>query len=276
MRRPTQSCGDFGRGPTGRAPTSTATSWPSGRLHELEDRVRADASTETNAPDTNGPETNAPEMNAPQSNAPQSNAPRGNPVVQSSPPEPAAPRTPAASPDDRPAPTVVGPKKKWWRHLGPKRVAILWISSLVAVALIVGAVTALTAPRTSTAGGVRHVGTVHPDPAFVWPEALGEQVGDAQGFTDFFGLTAVAGNGFFGTEAAETCILLLETAQIEGDENFALSPSRFGCGAGPFRATAEFVVQGELPPEMLERFPEGSALQFVLDGSRIDVYSDAE
>jgi len=223
------------------------------RLHELEDRARSDPGTETNPPSE-------------------------DPAVQSSAPDPTprSPRTEASSPEAPPAPTVAGAKKKWWPHLGPKRVAILWISSLVAVALIVGAVTALTAPRTSTAGGVRHVGTVYPDPAFVWPELLGEQVGDAQGFTDFFGLTAVAGNGFFGTEAAETCILLLATAQIEGDENFALSPSRFGCGAGPFPATAEFVVQGELPPEMLERFPEGSALQFVLDGSRIDVYSDAE
>jgi hypothetical protein len=36
------------------------------------------------------------------------------------------------------------------------------------------------------------------------------------------------------------------------------------------------VTAESLPGTVLDRFPEGSALQFVLEGSRVDVYSDAE
>jgi hypothetical protein len=169
----------------------------------------------------------------------------------------------------------VEPAPSRWSRLGRKRVAVLWVSSLLAVALVVGVVTAFTVPRTSTAGGVRHVGSMTQDPDFQWPEFFGPQEPGAQGFTDFYGMTALTGNRLFGAEAADTCMLVVPTAQIHHDAAALTGPILNGCGAGAFRATVQLIVQGDLPAPLLERFPQGTALQFVLDGDRVDVYSDA-
>lgn len=38
----------------------------------------------------------------------------------------------------------------------------------------------------------------------------------------------------------------------------------FGCGTTAFPATVQFKVTADMPPELIERFPVGTELQFAL------------
>ena len=78
------------------------------------------------------------------------------------------------------------------------------------------------------------------------------------------------------TESTDACMVLIPAAQILPDSSSFQGRMFTGCAAGPFPATIQIIVRGELPPQLLERFPDETALQFVLDGSRIHVYDAAE
>lgn len=163
-----------------------------------------------------------------------------------------------------------------------RRTRVLWIASLVGVAVVTAIATlSITLPLTPIAsvasgGDVREVATLRVDPGFVWPAALGEAAGETHGFQDFYGLTAIHADGLWREANFDRCILILETASIVAESDFFPGVYLPGCGAGPFPATIEVLVGPEMPDELRERFPDGTALQFVHDGSRIAVFSDAE
>ena len=48
-----------------------------------------------------------------------------------------------------------------------------------------------------------------------------------------------------------------------------------GCGAGPFRAAVQFVVDDQSPAELRAHYPDGTALSFVLDGDVVGVFMAA-
>ena len=52
-------------------------------------------------------------------------------------------------------------------------------------------------------------------------------------------------------------------------------PSTGGCSAGEFPPTAGLVVTRSSPDELRERFPIGTALQFVAEGSEVHIYAKA-
>jgi hypothetical protein len=79
----------------------------------------------------------------------------------------------------------------------------------------------------------------------------------------------------FSSGPTDSCMILIPSEQIVSQSASFQSQILTGCGAGPFPATIQLVVRGELPPQLLEHFPQGTALQFVLDGERIHVYSAA-
>jgi hypothetical protein len=47
------------------------------------------------------------------------------------------------------------------------------------------------------------------------------------------------------------------------------------CSIGAFPATAEIPIDGDTPDALIERYPAGTALQFVLDGDRVGVFLDS-
>jgi hypothetical protein len=53
------------------------------------------------------------------------------------------------------------------------------------------------------------------------------------------------------------------------------NPSYLGgsCGAGSFPAEAVFIVGRQAPSELRDRFPVGTAMQFVLDGEQVHIYA---
>ncbi len=160
----------------------------------------------------------------------------------------------------------------------------LWAGSLAAVAALssaasIAATTFAPVPRTA---GVAQVDTLRPDPA-VDTSALGTwgfDSADVAGYTDFHGLTAFAGSTAVDSAGTRAdCLLLVDTAIIPelGASGAFQGGYRSGaCGAGVFPATVEFVVTPEMPDAFRERFPVGSSVQFVRDGERVGVFSDAE
>ena len=190
--------------------------------------------------------------------------------------EPGVDHEPATDPregDDSPVEDAAPAKPR--RRLGAKWVAAIWVASLIMVALIAGATALAAVPPPPTTTGARHIATLQESPAFVWPQFLGEEPADARGYEDFYGLTPIAADFSFMASSTDTCIALVPSAQLAPESRPDLLESIPGCGAGAFEATVQIVVRGELPPQLLSEFPEGTALQFVLDGSRVHVYSAA-
>ena|GEM_PF-364081 len=176
---------------------------------------------------------------------------------------PAAPEDVAADGDDAAAEedSATAPARPWWR----RRVPVLWAAS-VAAALLVGV--GLTLLVQSLEAG--RVGVLQVDPEADWPEQVwGGPTEDSLAFETFYGVSVlsqpqVTGDG---TEGPVPCLIVFSGV---GD-----NPSYLGgaCGAGPFPAQAALVVGRQAPSELRDRFPEGTALQFVLDGSQVHVYA---
>jgi hypothetical protein len=180
---------------------------------------------------------------------------------------PPAEDEPASRPDVR--------RKPAW---APRWSMILWPVSVVA-ALALGAVTTSAAmPLVSRGGGSAQVAVLLPDPTFDWPEGFfGPPSEGAVGYEVFFGLRALTTSGErFLPNGADICMLLTPTANIPSDGSVESGPTYYGCGAGAFPATVVLTIDEELPLELRSRFPVGSALQFVFDGERVGVFSDAE
>lgn len=157
--------------------------------------------------------------------------------------------------------TVEGaPARPWWR-----RTPVVWAASVV-VAMLVGV--GLTVLVQSMEAG--RVGVLGVDPDADWPEEVwGGPTEDSLAFESFYGLSVlsqpqVTGDG---TQGAVPCLIVFSGV---GD-----NPSYLGgaCGAGPFPAQAALVVGRQAPSELRERFDEGTALQFVLDGEQVHVYA---
>ena len=116
------------------------------------------------------------------------------------------------------------------------------------------------------------------DPDFVMPAIFGTTSPEHIGFQEFYGLTVVAtpGSWMGGYDPDGRCLLLLRTADIDDDQQVVNGPIFNDCSAGTFPATVEIVVNRDVPQELRDRFSDGTALQFVLDGDRVGVFSDAD
>ena len=164
--------------------------------------------------------------------------------------------------DDVDSDTVEGGARArpWWR-----RIAVLWAASVVAAVLVGAGLTVLA--QSMDAG---RVGVLGVDPDADWPEEVwGGPTEDSLAFESFYGLSVlsqpqVTGDG---TQGEVPCLIVFSGV---GD-----NPSYLGgsCGAGSFPAQAALVVGRQAPSELRERFAEGTALQFVLDGEQVLVYA---
>ena len=178
------------------------------------------------------------------------------------------PESPAESASAESLAPAGGHGRRWW--------AFLWAASLIVVAAVVGGTALSVAPRAPLAAGAHYVATLAEDPDFSWPRFLGDPQGEATGFRDYLGLTAVMVDGGLWGARADKCLLLLSTEHVQPDTESYNGQIFSGCGAGAFPATVEMLVAADAPAPLRQRFPEGTGIQFVLDGSRIDVYADSE
>ncbi len=146
-----------------------------------------------------------------------------------------------------------------------------WAASIVIVAVAVGAlVFGLAAMRpVSTDTGARQV-------AALQTRVAGVQAGDgtdvfnhATGVYRYAGLVvAVLDKGVLDPD--ELCLLVAPEQSLVGEGEIWFAS---GCTAGRFRATASVVVGTKSPAELRDGFADGTALQFVWDGTAVGVFA---
>lgn len=220
------------------------------RLQELEDLVAAERMPPP-APDT-GPEA-AP----------------GDLHVAASGVDP----DPGAEP---PAAEVVdpAPRRRVWRIALP----VAWAMSLVIVGAIVAGHTFLTTSAVllpvARSGDARQVAVIHESTTVAIPRFFGSSDVEPRRFADFAGLTVIAATGW-ADDPTDVCMLLMRTSDYNPGADYINGPIYTACGAGQFPPSLSVRVSDDMPDQIRERFPVGSSLQFVLDGDRVGVFSDA-
>lgn len=159
----------------------------------------------------------------------------------------------------------------------PLRVHALWGASLVATAAVATALTAGLTPTIAVShdADVTLVGTVEVDDSAEWPVFMGQRADGALVFEDFLGLTAMTqGEDAFAPQGIR-CMSVVLTDYRSRDDSY-VGPSFWGCGAGDFPVRVPVMIDEAAPDLLRERFAAGTALEFVLDGDRVGIFSDAD
>lgn len=174
------------------------------------------------------------------------------------PPRPPVPPAPASAPGTASA-AAPGPAP------GPRRTVrrplVLIGAGLVVIALVAGAVTlanALSRPG--------QVAALAATPDVAWPPQFGDPPEGSALFEPFHGLSVVMITRAWATSVDLPCLFISQPV-----------PSgailTVGCGQSEFPPTAGLRVTEALPPELRERHPVGTELQFVLEGGTVHVYA---
>lgn len=227
------------------------------RLRELENEALARSAVAS--PASEAPAASPASLERPDSDERRVAAPAPTPADGASDPgEPDPEGDPESEPDAEPrAAADESAHRPWWRRRVP---LLVLIGSIVATVLV-------TVPTTlwisQVQAGVVAVLGVAPDDA--WPEEIfGPKNDDSLVFDEFSGLTVA----MLPQDGDQRCLYVLDTAQNGPIVSTA------GCAGGSFPPSASLAVAGFAPQELRDRFPEGTALQFVLDGSQVFVYAD--
>lgn len=168
-----------------------------------------------------------------------------------------------------------------------KRIALAWIASVAVAVLMTATVTGFVSRRIQA--DPREVAVLGIDPFAEWPglfldftndgvrESMSAPAGGTA-FQAFHGLSVFSmQNAMFGYGAGQTCLMVLESTNIDSESTSFEGALFNGCAAGRFPATVEIVVSEDfqrLPEELLDEFPEGTGLQFILEGDEVVVLSD--
>ncbi|RIJ52131.1 hypothetical protein DZG00_06200 [Clavibacter lycopersici] len=139
-----------------------------------------------------------------------------------------------------------------------RRTAVLWAASVL---VAVGATVALTSGIASVTG--REVATVALDPDRPVPDRWDDWYQDvATGVGEFHGLTVI---GLENPADDSACVTVVAPRFARGTNPVG------GCAAGTFPARGVLTVTGDMPAELRDEFPEGTALEFVLEGGSVRV-----
>lgn len=237
------------------------------RLRALESALRRN----NERTDDSGPPTHA---SAPPAAAP---APAPVPAAPGAPEASEAPETPGTSGSktenrpttdgDEPAASPLPPAEERppLRAWFPRRRAP-WAASLIAAAAIGAVIVVAGATTVERTGGGQQVGTLARDPGFTPPDFLGIPADSLRGFDEFYGLTVFSSNEEWIGGGTDECLLVVGDGGGEAQRQVFL-----GCGVGAFAASVSFRVQPRMPAALLERFPEGTPLKFVRQGSDVRV-----
>ncbi len=228
-------------------------------------------------------------------------APVQLPPKPPAPPLPPLPATSAALPDTQIAPESEGPpesaptaaaehpaveparRPKWTK----KHVVIAWGASLAVAILVTATVTGFVSRRIQA--DPREIAVLGVDPFAEWPGIFANYTENGAreptdvpeggaAFQAFHGLSFFKmRNGMFAYAPDQACLMVVDASKIDSESNSFEGAIFSGCAAGTFPATVEIIVTSgpqQLPDELLDAFPEGTALQFVLDGDEVVVLSD--
>jgi len=169
-------------------------------------------------------------------------------------------------------------------RLGRKH-TVLWVSSVVASAAVAALVTfaVISMQTVSTSSGAPQVDTLRLTPEGAIPPSwfgAGSDVASAE----FAGLTIFETPGWTsesGDRVSDNrCLSVARTSDLpeegedEGD-SYVGGPIYGTCGVASFPTALAMPFSDELPDELMERYPSGVAIQFVLDGDRVGVFVDS-
>lgn len=149
-------------------------------------------------------------------------------------------------------------------------------AALVAVVIATAAITQLVVREVEA--DPLTVATLSVDPELDLTGMFGPAENAGIGFEDFYGITPISPPAGLIGRGDQSCLVLTPTARLVRNGGGFEGIGFYNCGAGGFPATVQFTVtrEGNLPTQLLERFGEGTALRFILEGTRIVVLSDQE
>lgn len=186
--------------------------------------------------------------------------------------EPSNETTPA---DADPAPLPAGERPvpapaRGWRGWSRRRTAVVGAIALVVVVVVAVGATAFVVRRSGYSAPVDAV--LAPTPGREMPSIFGMANEDTVVYADFAGFTPASGELAWNSSVPTQCLMIVEAEHIESATPNSFSGAvHSGCGAGPFPATISLVVGPESPPAMREIYPEGTAVQFVLEDGEVVV-----
>jgi hypothetical protein len=230
------------------------------RLAELEAREREDRMPHAHAPEPDPEPVRPPIIDGiPDLATPRSDDPRAD-----------------ESQTDKSRDDDAGPTAPRARRLRP---LLIWAGSLVAVAVVSVGITAFATARsasTATAlppdAGVSHVTTLLPTgeeiPDFMRP--YGDEL-EAESYESFLGLSVFRAVDTW-QEGGNVCLSVARLDDPTSGDTSRSGSYYQGCSAGAFPAAVSFIVWDDQPEELLERYPVGTALQFVLTDAGVDVF----
>lgn len=162
----------------------------------------------------------------------------------------------------------------------------LWVASVVLTAALAAAITYAFAsiPPVSSSAGAPQIDTLRLSSARAVPPGWFGAEGDAVS-AEFYGLTVFA-TPTWSSESGDRssddrCINVVPSDQLPEWRDYTETAWSFGgqmysgCGMGVFPATAQVPLGEDAPDELLERYPTGTTLQFVLNGDSVGVFLDS-
>ncbi|MFB7252385.1 hypothetical protein [Microbacterium sp. NPDC056234] len=168
----------------------------------------------------------------------------------------------------------------------PRRRA-LWITSLLAGAAVAAALTySLTSiSPVSASHGSPQVANLAPTSAVTVPEGWLGATEDSVAF-EFYGFVLFTTANWYvapGDDATgAACIAVVERSAVPSAEEFNPNGYSFDgehysdCSFGSFPVTVEVPIVEATPFELRSRYPEGRAIQFVLEGDDVGVFLDSK
>ena len=160
-------------------------------------------------------------------------------------------------------------------RLPPVATSIVAVTIAASVALTASIVWGLASiPVISQATGARQVATLEVDDDVEIPEGFFGTASEQAIAYEYYGLLIVhssASSAFLGDGE---CLLAVDAENVTADGQGVNGPLYYGCRTGAFPATFEIVLDNSVPDELREQFPEGGALQFVLQDDRVGVFWD--
>lgn len=195
-----------------------------------------------------------------------------------------APADVSADPSDPVAPKEE-PAERMAAWFSERTTTVLWWVAIVAAAAIAAAVTfaLVKIAPVAVSSGAPQIATLEPTSALQIPAGwMG--AGPSSAVFDFYGLALMETTGGYGGGGiGSECFTVARADQVPKPEEFDASsswsydgPIYTGCAVGTFPATVEVPFDSSAPKELSERFPSGTALQFVYDGERVGVFLDSE
>lgn len=186
---------------------------------------------------------------------------------------------------DEGVPPPPPPPASGWSAWAARRQALLWATSVVVTAAVAAVITytLVSMPTFPASADASQIATLELTRTPAIPSGwFGAEKDTAA--AEFAGMTVFTTAGWYsdsGQRSSEDrCLNVVRSDQVPEDADFTETSWSFdgqmysACGVGAFRASVALPFDGGISDELAERYPDGAALQFILDGDLVAVVLD--